>query len=653
MKHSIGNIKKISNFFLFIILTALACRNNTNTKDAKILRTAYKNEPFYKEACQKKINTELKQDNFNEATLTLIDCYDNLEETDNNDSFFIENYYKIEPWYANLDDTVKFSLNLFLYDYQTFYLQNNLREITLMKNKQLLHSVKNQSKLASFYTSYGILLSEKYKNYDSAYRYYKKAQQIFRETKDTNNYIHVNNCIYIQYTRFKKYAEAKQIALLNLKLSEPNNDITFKGYGLLVLSSLYYNLGQIDSSNYYIDLTLKIDSNSLMNWYPIKIRNLLYKNNLVEAKNVLKNYNKYINSLVNATFKKRQYYEYLSALAMVKLKSKKYTEAELLMLKCLKFYNDTLQIESSTSKINTALSNLYKESKNYKKGYYHNISNQKFNDSIKLYTQIDNINTLIKQNELAEKENTILKKDIIIEKQKSNENRILLWSISGFLLLIVGILIFYYNFKKKQIIKDKRIQEQYSLNLLLNIESERNKLAVELHDSINQNLIVIKNKAVKTGDTMVEQTADNTIQDIRKIVRNLYPTQLQNAGFYQSVKDLLSNVENTSNLFVSYDMEEVQLPQERELHLFRIIQETINNILKHAKATAMRLELIKIENILTLSIKDNGVGFDLNQKLVNPFGVIILKQRAEALNGTINIISSINEGTSIICKFPI
>lgn len=104
---------------------------------------------------------------------------------------------------------------------------------------------------------------------------------------------------------------------------------------------------------------------------------------------------------------------------------------------------------------------------------------------------------------------------------------------------------------------------------------------------------------------------------------------------------------------ISWKAEDFQLDKGVEDQLFRILQESVSNTLRHAKATTLHVILIKRDNIAILRVKDNGVGFDMNTVKTGSYGLQNMKERALEVGGTIKIISLPNQGTQLEVKVPI
>ena len=205
-------------------------------------------------------------------------------------------------------------------------------------------------------------------------------------------------------------------------------------------------------------------------------------------------------------------------------------------------------------------------------------------------------------------------------------------------------------------------------------EEERVLLAREIHDQLGQILIavkidmgmlkqtVLKNIDKRRSDELLVKfdnlsiLVDNTIKTARKIMTDLRPEVLDMIGFIETVRQHLTNFQErykvTCNLVTSDS--HLELSTQQSVALFRVIQEALNNIAKHAKATEANIIINKHNKILMLEIADNGVGFDHNQKInYDSYGLIGMRERVFLLDGELSIKSSVGKGTTVQVIMPL
>ncbi|MGE5410215.1 MAG: ATP-binding protein [Clostridiales bacterium] len=208
---------------------------------------------------------------------------------------------------------------------------------------------------------------------------------------------------------------------------------------------------------------------------------------------------------------------------------------------------------------------------------------------------------------------------------------------------------------------------KFSAALQNKVEQERLRIARELHDNLGQKLVLIKTiiqkrrlKDMSDIDmniyTKLEQFVENALQDVRSATKKLKPDWYNEQGFLDSLEKLVEEIEKENLIKGSFGFSGnyEKLECELENSIFRIVQEALNNIVKHSKAKDFHVHLKINGNNLFLIISDNGVGF--NHDILNSnggMGISNMKERAESHKGIFSISSSAEDGTTISVKFPL
>jgi two-component system NarL family sensor kinase len=193
-------------------------------------------------------------------------------------------------------------------------------------------------------------------------------------------------------------------------------------------------------------------------------------------------------------------------------------------------------------------------------------------------------------------------------------------------------------------------------------ENERKRIVRELHDGVGQLLIVAKLR-VETIEGQgklkeeIRSLIDETIAEIRRISYNVMPSVIVDFGLEAALKGLCENIKKYTGLIIDFQyVKEVKDPLNFEISIavFRIIQEGLNNVIKHAKASNVHLYVVENNDYLYFMLKDNGTGFD-KALLTNEkgFGLSGMKERAELINGNIDIQSSSEHGTVVEVNIPL
>lgn len=196
-------------------------------------------------------------------------------------------------------------------------------------------------------------------------------------------------------------------------------------------------------------------------------------------------------------------------------------------------------------------------------------------------------------------------------------------------------------------------------------EQERSRLARELHDGIGGMIAVIKmnvgsamkenpEASEKVDLPMLDKLLENTSDEVRKTAANLMPDVLAKYGLEEAATLYCHQINNRSALFidVQFHGDLSFLDKATELILYRIIQELIQNTIKHARATKAALQVIRHEDTLHLSLEDNGSGFDPSVHS-SGFGLGNLRFRVQSLHGKLEIRSSPDQPTTVHIEFNI
>jgi signal transduction histidine kinase len=240
------------------------------------------------------------------------------------------------------------------------------------------------------------------------------------------------------------------------------------------------------------------------------------------------------------------------------------------------------------------------------------------------------------------------------------------YTLSAFFIIGLGGFIYYQ--KVQQLKKDNERKQRFTERLIESEEQERQRIARELHDSLGQQILVIKNRAelaqkfVGMPDKLDEQLSEilesavTSIADVRTISHGLMPVHLENFGLTEAINNLYTEIQETTSIDWSFHVDRIDhvITEEKEINFFRIIQEGINNIVKHSKASEAYIIIRKHKSGIKARLWDNGIGFDVKNKMEKGgLGLSGMKERIKILNGTIDVQSSREEGTSITIEIPV
>ncbi|WP_439553507.1 tetratricopeptide repeat-containing sensor histidine kinase [Flavobacterium macrobrachii] len=473
-----------------------------------------------------------------------------------------------------------------VYGYQLKLRDMNSAVMYMQKGMKLAESIKDEFSLSGIYDNYGVL-KEMQNELDSALFFYNKSLKIKEKLKDNTG---------IPYS-------ANKIALVKLMQNKPREAKSLLDYAFKIRKDIKDIYGIAENLNYYGFYFKQIKDDK---------QSINYFNQAIE-------------------WSKKHDFPYLT--------------------------QDNFK----------ELSSVYERNKDFRKAL------QAFKNHIEVKDSIFNSDVRNKQSELdIEYETEQKEKEILIQKAKLAEKN--LWILGGFSLTIIAILLGFLLFSKQ---KQKTLQLQKENELkdaLLKIETQnklqeqRLRISRDLHDNIGSQLTFI----ISTIDNLKYGLKDNDQKIINKLhslsgftketiaeLRDTIWAMNKDKISFEDLKIRISNfIENAQIASNGIDFEfncqdnfaPVSLSSVEGINSYRIIQESINNALKHAKATKVSVEVLCENQFIEIIIKDNGIGFD-EENTVLGNGLSNLKKRAKELNGEILVTSQLKKGTTIVLKF--
>lgn len=226
----------------------------------------------------------------------------------------------------------------------------------------------------------------------------------------------------------------------------------------------------------------------------------------------------------------------------------------------------------------------------------------------------------------------------------SQETRIFAAILTSVIILIILMSFFVITiirYSKKKIASN---QEKIISDTII-LEKERERIAADLHDDLGATLSAIKIKLQcldvnNTDDSSIVEEVQNLIdismKKLRQISYNVMPLILRRKGLREALNEMIETIGITNKLKIKLDYNIGNLSKEKELHIFRILQEIISNVLKHANATDVNIIFKEAKRSITVQVVDNGIGFSKNEVLKNEAGIGLqnIMARVQMLNGT-------------------
>jgi len=530
--------------------------------------------------------------------------------------------------------------------------------------------------------------------YPESYAAHQEALEIARSSNDTSQTAKTLNFIGVYYNELSDYDEAQKYFLESYEWRYYLQD----SIGIAVVAGNlglnYYRLKQYDLAEKYMRQTFEIDSINNDSLYLIgDLINigLVYKHTdrLAKSERVTREaleISRKLDNKVNVALA-------LGNLGMIYVQAKEYSKAE-------DFLNQSLSLRKVKSepryllRTYANLLNLYQEWGQFEKAltyadsasYFSNIVKNKrqeekiLDNKVKVYQRIGRYKDAMIESEklaklrdtmasqsrirqlasvegrlnLLEKENEIVIQENDIARLTARNQKIVFGGAGLLLLFAIAYLFRSRSFSKR----NAAMQKEFTQHLIKSTEQERKRISSELHDSIGQSLLLIKNKILLNPEEVTKDIGivDDAISEVRSISQALHPYQFEKLGLVKSLEYLLDQFQANSNIFYSHDIdkEEIKLPASQGIYVYRIVQECINNVEKHSAAKACNLKVEVKNDYFVFVIKDNGLGFNLteNSALLNSLGMKTLKERAQIIGGQLIIDSTEGKGTTIELKVP-
>lgn len=293
-------------------------------------------------------------------------------------------------------------------------------------------------------------------------------------------------------------------------------------------------------------------------------------------------------------------------------------------------------------------------------------------DSILSVQRVADLAEMETKYETENKIEKIKQQQLDLENQQQ-KFRIQMLTLGGgaFALLLLGLFGFLlYRQQQQTMLQEKEVvfQKQLLNNSLEVQEEERKRIAKDLHDGIGQQLTglklawqnlagrIVKNTpAEKEKINKLQTILASTAIEVRSISHQMMPRALQEFGLTTALEDLIDHSFSASNIHCTFEHHglDQRLPEKTAIHLYRVFQELFNNILKHAAATEVDLQITQRKNQLVLMLEDNGQGFSAQQQNCQGHGMMNITSRLKSLDGQIDIQSDKGKGTLVVMKIPV
>ena len=339
--------------------------------------------------------------------------------------------------------------------------------------------------------------------------------------------------------------------------------------------------------------------------------------------------------------------------------------------------SEQIGASSLTMNADRILAKTYAGMKNYTKAYEHQQAYQILRDSIFNENKNKQIQELQTRYETERKNNEIeilnadnQLKAASLQKEKLIRNI----SIAGLLLIVATAWVIVRNIRQKsriarelaakneelsrqqimQLEKDKKIELMDAM--MTAEEKERTRVARDLHDGISGLLAATRMQFEGSRHEAGLASLDKASTEVRRIAHNMIPELLMRFGLAEALADFLNGIQTAHGINIHFEQSGLDIPFDRknELTIYRIIQELINNTIKHAQASEILVQMIGNQELLSITIEDNGTGFDAgNLTSKSGIGISNILSRVQYLGGEIKFQSTKDSGSSVYIQLPV
>lgn len=482
----------------------------------------------------------------------------------------------------------------------------------------------NDARLSLVYDNLGVIYRET-KQYDKALEYHQKALTIARKSGSSYDIANVLSNLGNAYTSLKIYDTAIAIMQEGLSIAKRENYDNIESNTTSNIGSILIKQGRYDSLNYYCSEGLRLaeklgDSLTMVNNIYGLALYAFYKSDFKKSEE-LANTGFAMAQIRNYVEPSQLFADILSELYLVQGDLRNYD------------YYNRLSIE---------------------------LSEKFFNGRMQR-----NVQTLDKKYETEKKEKQLLMQQSAIRK-KNTLNYILIGSTAALLLIS---LLAYRTYQQKRKLQEQKIGQLEKEKLLLATQSivkgqeeERNRLAQDLHDGLGGLLSGVKLQlgAMKGNLILSEEHGrtfnnalhklDESISEMRRVAHNMMPEALMKLGLQQALQDYCDSLSESQSFKINgefYGLEK-RMDSSTEIVVYRIVQELLNNVVKHSGATIILAQVMRHDNNLSITVEDNGSGFNRQQTdLLKGTGLKNIQSRVDYLKGQLDIKSIPGKGTSV------
>ncbi len=555
-------------------------------------------------------------------------------------------------------------LGIIYYDQQDF--TNALS--SYKKAFEIRLKLNDEKGIGALYNKIGIIYQKESK-FDSALLYAQKALEIYEKLNDKIGISYSLNNIGIVNQNVGNFDEALKYQQQSIAIKEEIKDKLGLAGSYVNVGNIYLLKKDVALSKEYFEkaeaITRQIGnpeylSNSLNNLASLYQKTGDYKKALLVAQESF--------GIRAKLGDKKGQVSCLVNIGSILTSDKQFSLAESKYLQGVQIADTMTSCLAEKAKLYDCLSQLYEQTGEYKKSMEMARLTLKLNDSI--YT--DGMNKRF--SEMETKFQTA-KKDKQIQEQRFELTKRQYWLYGSIALFFLASLLGYSYYKRYKLRQEKRLQlevikqQDIATKAVINAEeNERKRIAAELHDGVGQmmsvakmnlsaieNEIVFKDSTQKNSFEKVIAMVDESCKEVRSVSHQMMPNALLKSSLAAAVREFIGKIDSSIikiNLYAEGLND--RLETDVETVLYRVIQECVNNVIKHSEASVLDISLVKESNEITATIEDNGKGFIVDKSTFNDgIGVKNIITRVEFLKGTVDFTSAPGKGTLVAIYIPV
>lgn len=526
-------------------------------------------------------------------------------------------------------------------------------------------ALEDKKVLGDAYSSLGSAHSER-GNYKEAAENYQRSNSFYERIQYDRGLSINMTCLANLYYLNKQFDLGKSSYHKALGIQRRMNDSAIMSATMISLGQLYFDIGQVDSAQYYNMSAYEIVSR-LPNQSDFLFETMLGGYEYAMAKGQRQQAKEWLQKAEALAEAQRSDFKRLRVIS-TKGAYASATGDKAAAIRYMKEAVAGLRESGHMELLKTGylnLAELYEETGDLRNALDMLVLYSNLKDSLYTAETTETINELNLKYETAEKETALLEKAALIDR-KDQELKFLYiaTAVGAIMLILLSVIIVQSkrsNRLRARVLKEEK--EKTHLNALISgEEKERNRIARELHDGLGGILAASQMKlsniqAVQSDMPALKETevlVANAALEARRIAHNLLPATLMRLGLDEAMKEYCRQMSDQSKVTIEYDAINLRgrLQQHEELAVYRIIQELLNNIIKHAAATHALIQLHLHQGVLHITVEDDGVGLR-DSGVISGIGLDNIQSRINYLNGTFNIRSDKGKGTSAYIEIPI